>query len=157
MQIAITRPSISAGAAYAAVEAAVAYGGAIDKAVVAAVVDASGDLVALLRADGAFKPSIGIAQDKAYTAAVFGAPTEALSEALSANATLHQGIALRPGVVLFSGGLPIVADGAIIGGIGVSGGSERGRPGLRAGGVGRARPRIGDRRRRRYKIDIMIE
>jgi uncharacterized protein GlcG (DUF336 family) len=124
MQIAVTRSSICAHAAHAAVEAAVAYGGAIDKAVVAAVVDASGDLVALLRADGAFKPSIGIAQDKAYTAAVFGAPTEALSQALSANATLHQGIALRPGVVLFAGGLPIVMDGAIIGAIGVSGGSE---------------------------------
>ena len=102
MQIAISRPSISAGAAYAAVEAAVAHGGAIGKAVVAAVVDASGDLVALLRADGAFKASIGIAQDKAYTAAVFGAATDALSEALSANAALHQGIALRPGVVLFA-------------------------------------------------------
>jgi uncharacterized protein GlcG (DUF336 family) len=124
MPIALSRSTISAHAAYAAVEAAVAYGGAIDKAVVAAVVDASGDLVALLRADGAFKPSVGIAQNKAYTAAVFGVATDALSEALSVNPSLHQGISLRPGVALFSGGLPIVADGKIIGGIGVSGGSE---------------------------------
>jgi len=124
MQIALSRSTIRAEAAHAAVEAAVAHGGAIDKAVVAAVVDASGDLVALLRADGAFKPSVGIAQDKAYTAAVFGSPTDALGEALSANAILQQGIARRPGVVLFAGGLPIFADGKIIGGIGVSGGSE---------------------------------
>ena len=75
------RPSTSA-AALAAVQAAVAHGGAIGKSVVAAVVDASGDLMACLRADGAFKPSIGIAQDKAYTAAVFGAATDALSQAL---------------------------------------------------------------------------
>ena len=37
---------------------------------------------------------------------------------------LHHGIAIRPGVVLFGGGLPIVEDGAVIGAIGVSGGSE---------------------------------
>ncbi len=124
MQIARSRQTIRAEAALAAVEAAVAHGGSIDKSVVAAVVDASGDLLALLRADDAFKPSIGIARDKAYTAAVFGAPTDVLSEALSANATLHQGIALRPGIALFAGGLPIVSDGKTIGGIGVSGGSE---------------------------------
>jgi uncharacterized protein GlcG (DUF336 family) len=124
VEICVSRKSVSAAAAYAAVEAAVAHGGAIDKAVVAAVVDASGDLIALLRADGAFKASVGIAQDKAYTAAVFGAPTDALSKALSANPALHQGIALRPGVALFAGGAPILVDGQVIGGIGVSGGSE---------------------------------
>jgi uncharacterized protein GlcG (DUF336 family) len=124
VEIAISRKSIAAAAAYAAVEAATAQGGALDKAVVAAVVDASGDLVALLRADGAFKASVGIAQDKAYTAAIFGIATDVLSGALSANPTLHQGIALRPGVVLFAGGLPIVWNGEVIGGIGVSGGSE---------------------------------
>ena len=124
MEIALSRQSINAAAAHAAVAAAVAHGVAGDKAVVAAVVDSSGDLVALLRGDGAFKASIGIARDKAYTAAVFGVATDALSDALSANPTLHQGIALRPGVVLFAGGLPIVHDGQVIGAIGVSGGSE---------------------------------
>jgi uncharacterized protein GlcG (DUF336 family) len=124
VEIAFSRMSITAAAAFVAVEAAVAHGGAIDKAVVAAVVDSSGDLIALLRADGAFKASVGIARDKAYTAAVFGAPTDALSDALSANPSLHQGIALRPGVALFAGGLPLVRNGVIIGGIGVSGGSE---------------------------------
>ncbi|WP_041368730.1 GlcG/HbpS family heme-binding protein [Methylocella silvestris] len=124
MKIAISRMSIAAAAAYVAVEAAVAHAGAVDQAIVAAVADASGDLVALLRADGAFKASVGIAQDKAYTAAVFGVSTDALSDDLGANPSLHLGIALRPGVVLFAGGLPIVIDGQVIGGIGVSGGSE---------------------------------
>jgi uncharacterized protein GlcG (DUF336 family) len=124
MEITFSRKSIMAAAAYAAVEAAVAHAGAVNQAIVAAVVDTSGDLIALLRADGAFKASVSIAQDKAYTAAVFGVSTDALSEALSSNPSLHQGIALRPGVVLFSGGLPIVAEGQVIGGIGVSGGSE---------------------------------
>ena len=124
MDIVLSRKSIAAAAAKAAVEAAVAHAGALNKAVVAAVVDGSGDLVALLRADGAFKAYIGIARDKAYTAAVFGASTDDLSAALIANPTLHQGISMQPGVILFGGGLPMVVDGHVIGGIGVSGGSE---------------------------------
>ncbi|MCI4680380.1 heme-binding protein [Rhodoblastus acidophilus] len=124
MELTISRKSISAAAAYAAVGGAVANGRLLDKAAVAAVVDASGDLVALLRADGAFKASIGIAQDKAYTAAVFGLATDDLSNALIANPTLHQGIGQRPGVILFAGGLPIIVNGEVIGGIGVSGGTE---------------------------------
>ena len=124
MQIVATRSFITASAAQAVVDAAVAHGAIAGKALVAAVVDSSGDLVALLRADGAFKASIGIAQDKAYTAAVFGVPTDVLSDALIANPTLHQGIASRPGVVLFAGGVPIVANGIVVGGVGVSGGSE---------------------------------
>ncbi len=124
MQIISSLPSITSAAAFVAVQAAVAHGRSIGKFVVAAVVDVGGDLMAFVRADGAYSASIGIAQDKAYTASVFGAATDALSQALSANPALHQGISLRAGVVLFAGGLPIVADGKIIGGIGVSGGSE---------------------------------
>ncbi len=124
MDIAISRKVISSAAALAAVEQAVAFGRAHGKSVVAAVVDASGDLMACLRADGAFSASIGIAKDKAYTAAVFGASTDDLSSALINNPVLHHGIALRPGVVLFGGGLPLVDNGVVVGAIGVSGGSE---------------------------------
>ncbi|MBN3825238.1 heme-binding protein, partial [Burkholderia sp. Ac-20384] len=51
------------------------------------------------------------------------------------------GLVLRPRFVAFGGGLPIVDDGALIGGIGVSGGSEAqdescARAGLDAAGVG---------------------
>lgn len=124
MEISRARRSVTAQAGHVAVAAAVAHGRAMGKAVVCAVADASGDLVALLRGEGAFKASITIAEDKASTAAVFGLATDALGAALSASPALHQGIALRPGVVLFGGGLPIVEDGVVIGGIGVSGGSE---------------------------------
>jgi uncharacterized protein GlcG (DUF336 family) len=124
MQIAKPRDIITSEAALKAVQAAVAQGAAIGKAVVAAVTDPSGDLLALLRADGAFTASVGIARDKAYTAAVFGLPSDVLGKALDANPILREGIALRPNVVLFGGGLPIVTGGAPIGAIGVSGGSE---------------------------------
>jgi uncharacterized protein GlcG (DUF336 family) len=124
VQIAVSRKSISSAAALKAVDAAVAKGRERGAAIVAAVVDIGGDLMACLRADGAFSASVGIAKDKAYTAAVFGASTDELSNALKSNPVLHHGIAIRPGVVLFGGGLPIVADGAVIGAVGVSGGSE---------------------------------
>ena len=124
MGIARSRNTIVSEAALAAVEAAVAHGRASGKAVVAAVVDAGGDLMACLRADGAFSASVGIAQDKAYTAAVFGASTDDLSSALIANPVLHAGIAGRPRVLLFGGGLPIFEGAEVVGGIGVSGGSE---------------------------------
>jgi uncharacterized protein GlcG (DUF336 family) len=124
MSIAISRKTLSSTAAFKAVEAAVAHGRACEKAVVAAAVDAGGDLIALLRADGAFSASVGIARDKAYTAAVFGLSTDELSRALIANPVVHSGIANRPGVVLFGGGLPIRDGEETIGAIGVSGGSE---------------------------------
>ena len=124
MSIAISRKTLSSAAAFKAVEAAVAHGRARKKAVVAAAVDAGGDLMALMRADGAFSASVGIARDKAYTAAVFGLSTDELSKALLTNPVLHSGIASRPGVVLFGGGLPICDGGETIGAIGVSGGSE---------------------------------
>ena len=124
MAVSISRRIVSSDAALQAVEAAVAKGRERGVAVVAAVVDIGGDLVACLRADGAFSASVSIARDKAYTSAVFGAPTDGLSDALKDNPTLHHGIAIRPGVVLFGGGLPLVEDGAVIGAIGVSGGSE---------------------------------
>ena len=124
MQIEFTRASISSEAAFAAVGAAVEHGRSLGKPMVAAIVDASGDTVALLRADGAFKASITISQDKAYTAAVFGASTDALAAAFAGKPVLQQGLALRPNVVLFGGGSPIVSNGKVIGGVGVSGGSE---------------------------------
>jgi uncharacterized protein GlcG (DUF336 family) len=124
MQIVASIPSVTSAAALAAAEAAVAYGRSIGKSVVAAVVDVGGDLMACLRADGAYAASIGIARDKAYTAAVFGVATDELGRALNGNEILREGIALRPGVILFAGGLPIVVDGEVAGAVGVSGGSE---------------------------------
>ncbi len=116
--------SITVSAAKDAVEAALTRGRARGVAVVATVVDAGGALVASLRDDGAFAASVDIARDKAWTAATFGASTDGLCEALAAREVLREGIALRPGVVLFGGGVPIVVDGRVVGGLGVSGGSE---------------------------------
>jgi uncharacterized protein GlcG (DUF336 family) len=124
MSLTRTLSFITHEAASKAMTAALEAARARNVAVVAAVVDGGGQLVALGRADGAFIASIEIARDKAYTSAVFGAPTDGLAKALSHSQVLVDGIAARPHVVLFGGGLPIIHEGVVIGGIGVSGGSE---------------------------------
>ena len=141
MKTTITRQSISSEAAYRAVGAAVAKGHELGTRMNAAVVDIGGNLVAFLRADGAFLQSIGIATDKATTAAGFGCASDALYGLIKDNAALRDGLALRPNTVLFGGGLPMVVDGEVVGGIGCSGGSEEqdtecARAGLAAIGLG---------------------
>ena len=90
-----------------------------------AVVDSGGNLAAFLRMPGAFLHSIEIAIDKAYTAAGFGLPTAAWTEALATHSpAVRAGIPMRPRMVCFGGGLPLKHEGRVIGGIGVSGGSE---------------------------------
>ncbi|CAG9242584.1 GlcG/HbpS family heme-binding protein [Burkholderia diffusa] len=111
----------AARAAQAAAEAAERLGVRVN----VAVVDAAGLLAAFVRMPGAPLHSIDIAIDKAYTAASFGLPTGAWHAALASHSdAVRQGLVLRPRFVAFGGGLPIVDDGALIGGIGVSGGSE---------------------------------
>ena len=118
---------ISADAAAAAVAAAVAHAGTLGVRINAAVVDGSGTLAAFLRMPGAFLHSVGIAIDKAYTAASFGFPTSQWPQILAGDEALRLGLPMRPRLVVFGGGLPIVESsndgGALIGGIGVSGAS----------------------------------
>ncbi|MGU7814795.1 GlcG/HbpS family heme-binding protein [Burkholderia sp. AW49-1] len=129
---------IAARAAQAAAEAAERLGVRVN----VAVVDAAGLLAAFVRMPCAPLHSIDIAIDKAYTAASFGLPTGAWHAALASHSdAVRQGLVLRPRFVAFGGGLPIVDDGALIGGIGVSGGSEAqdvqcARAGLDAAGFG---------------------
>ncbi|WP_175884136.1 heme-binding protein [Burkholderia sp. BCC0044] len=125
-------------AAQAAAEAAERLGVRVN----VAVVDAAGLLAAFVRMPGAPLHSIDIAIDKAYTAASFGLPTGAWHDALATHSdAVRQGLVLRARFVAFGGGLPIVDDGALIGGIGVSGGSEAqdeqcAHAGLDAAGLG---------------------
>lgn len=115
---------ISAEAAAQAASAAVAKATEIGARVNVAVVDGGGNLAAFLRMPGAFLHSIGIAQDKAYTAASFGFSTGEWLEKLAGDENLRRGLSLTPRLTMIGGGFPIVADGARIGGIGVSGASE---------------------------------
>ncbi len=86
--------------------------------VVIAIVDDGGNLMYLERMDETQLGSIDVAQEKARTAARFKRPTKALEDAVAGG----RNVVLRiPGVLPVEGGLPLVAEGKIVGAIGVSG------------------------------------
>lgn len=125
MDVAARQSTVGWEAASAAVRAAVAHAQSVGASVNAAVVDRAGQLVSFLRMPGAPLHSVDIAIDKAYTAASFGLPTGDWVAALSSHSdAVRQGLPLRPRMVMFGGGLPLVVAGERIGGIGISGGSE---------------------------------
>ena len=88
-----------------------------------AIVDSGGNLLAFLRADDAGLGTVDIAQNKAYTSAALRSPTGDWMEISQPGAPLYglERSGSRP-FVLFGGGLPIVNEGTVIGGVGVSGG-----------------------------------
>jgi len=114
---------ITAEAAVAALQGAVAHAQALGIRVNVAVAEPSGVLAGFLRMPGAFVHSVEIAIDKARTAAGFGFPTSGWGAVVGDDELLRLGLSQRPGLVMFGGGLPIVEAGQRIGGIGVSGGS----------------------------------
>ena len=87
--------------------------------VVISIVDTGGHLVMLQRLD-AQNASVDIATGKARTAVNFRRPTRVMEESLAAGGSALRLLAVRDATPL-QGGLPIVVDGKIIGGIGVSG------------------------------------
>ena len=103
-------------------EAAVAKAKAIGVAENVAVLDDGGNLKAFARMDGAPILSIEIAQNKAYTA-LFGLATQDFFNFIQTDPSLLAGIPQLGRVVAYGGGLPIKIDGAIVGAIGVSGGT----------------------------------
>jgi glc operon protein GlcG len=92
------------------------------KAAVVAVADMHGELIALLRVDGAPFTSIQIAANKAYTAARERKPSREIGQA-SRDPQKGFDIAYYgdPKILGWGGGLPVVPDGAVVGAVGVSG------------------------------------
>jgi glc operon protein GlcG len=84
-----------------------------------AIVDAGGQLLAFARMDGAFALSYETALVKAMTAASYGIPTGNIL----AGVDIKLAIATQGKRVNLPGGLPIVVDGHVIGGIGVGSGT----------------------------------
>jgi uncharacterized protein GlcG (DUF336 family) len=117
------RPSVSTELAKAMIDAAERKAAEMGHPFVIAIVDDSGVLKAFSRMDGAALLSVQIAQDKAYTAAGFGLPTDAWHDFVKDDAPLAMGAA--PGIdrlIVFGGGFPIMIGGKLAGAIGVSGG-----------------------------------
>ena len=84
-----------------------------------AIVDSGGNLVMIHRLENAQLSGTRIAEAKARTAVEFRRPTKVLEDAVAGG-----GAGLRVltfGASVAEGGVPIVVDGRIVGGIGVSG------------------------------------
>ena len=91
---------------------------------VISVIDEGGNLVAVHRMDDAWLASIDIAQNKAWTAVALKMPTSNLEEATVPNAELFGLNTTNQGrIVVFGGGIPLEADGKVVGAIGVRGSS----------------------------------
>jgi glc operon protein GlcG len=88
--------------------------------VVISIVDSGGQLVAVHRLDGTQFGSVDVARDKAYSAVAFRRPTKAFQDAVGQGGENLRILKLT-GASPLEGGIPIMADGKIIGGIGVSG------------------------------------
>ena len=92
------------------------------RAAVIAVADAHGELIALLRIDGAPLPSILIATNKAWTAARERKPTHDLGQAARHPQTgFDMAYFGDPRYIGWGGGVPVVIDGAVAGAVAVSG------------------------------------
>ena len=83
------------------------------------IVDAGGHLLTFARMDGAFSQSIDTSLMKAKTAASYGMPTGNIPTGID----LKLAIATKGKRINLPGGLPIVVDGHVIGGIGVGSGT----------------------------------
>jgi uncharacterized protein GlcG (DUF336 family) len=117
------RPSVSAELARAMIEAAERKAAQMGHPFVIAVVDDSGVLKAFSRMDGAALLSVQIAQDKAYTAVGFGLATDAWHDFVKDDPPLAMGATTGiDRLIVFGGGYQIKIGGAVVGGIGVSGG-----------------------------------
>ena len=85
-----------------------------------AIVDTAGNLVLFQRTDNTQTASMQIAIDKSVSAAIFRRPTKVFQDLLAKGAEGWRLPSLR-GASMVEGGVPVVIDGKIVGGIGVSG------------------------------------
>jgi uncharacterized protein GlcG (DUF336 family) len=88
--------------------------------VVIAIVDSGGNVVMLSRLDNAQWGSNEVAMDKARSAVAFRRPTKVFQD-LIAQGGANLRLLNLSGASMLEGGIPIVADGKIIGAVGVSG------------------------------------
>jgi uncharacterized protein GlcG (DUF336 family) len=89
-----------------------------------AITDESGNLIAFERMDGGKVTSSTIAIDKSFTASAAKKATHEYGAASQPGAPAY-GIATAIGgrLMVVGGGLPVIVDGAVVGGIGVSSGT----------------------------------
>lgn len=117
----LTAPTLSSAQARRVLEAAERAARNAGVAVFIVVVDDCGDLKAASRADGNSRASLTLAPLKAETAVAFRTSTATLASRTT-DPVRAQSL-LAAGFTLLGGGVPLSADGQVIGAIGVGGGT----------------------------------
>jgi glc operon protein GlcG len=116
-------PNVNHEQARKTVAAAIAEARRLNLPMAVAVVDNAGQLVAFERMDNTQTASTGIAQDKAMSAAMYRRPTKVFQDLVAGGGVGLRVFSLR-GANAVEGGVPLVVDGKIIGGLGISGGTS---------------------------------
>ncbi len=88
-----------------------------------AITDPSGELVYFAKMDGTQTGSVNVSIGKSRSAALFKRPTKVFQDMLASGGGGVRVLALERAVPI-EGGVPLVIDGEIVGGIGASGGSS---------------------------------
>ena len=86
--------------------------------VVIAVVDDGGHLLYLQRSHDTQFGSVETAICKAHAAVAFQRPTKASEDAVTGGRLIHLAL---PGVIPAEGGVPLILNGVVVGGLGISG------------------------------------
>ena len=114
-----SKKTLSLEAARVALAAAEAEAVRNNWRVAIAVVDEGGHTIALVRLDGTQSSSIHTAVEKARAATAWKRPTRLLEESVNQGRTAF--LSIGQGMGLLQGGVPIEADGVVVGAVGVSG------------------------------------
>ena len=115
-------PPITTELAKKVAAAALAEARANNWTMAAAIVDPSGILVYFEKIDDTQHASARIAIDKARSAAMFKRPTKTFQDSVEKGGIGLRVMTLR-GAMPVEGGVPLLVDGKIVGGLGVSGGT----------------------------------
>src|SRR5919198_888065 len=118
MAITRTRRTIDNPGADAVIAAAERQANDNGYRVVIAVVDPSGELIAMHRTEGAQVASSRVAVDKARTASIFIRPSREMEDQVSGG---RLGALALHGASCLTGGVPLKVDGEVVGAVGTSG------------------------------------
>jgi len=114
----LTKPILTLDDAKCIAQAAETEASANNWKVVIAVVDDGGHLLYLQRSHDTQFGSVDTAIMKANASVAFQRPTKSSEDAVLSGRLIHLAL---PGVIPAEGGVPILRDGMVIGGIGISG------------------------------------
>jgi uncharacterized protein GlcG (DUF336 family) len=114
---------ISVAEAHAVIEGAVAAAREKNLRLGVVVLDPAGDMVAAERMDGAPGRNIQFAEGKAFASVMYRTTSQAMSELYKTAPARYFGIMNQYGsrIYLVGGGIPLVADGKLVGAVGIAG------------------------------------